>query len=48
MEQGNPGGPMNPNKIEEAIHQVHAGDREAFSTIIKEYEKRFTRIATIS
>ncbi|WP_256706929.1 RNA polymerase sigma factor [Paenibacillus sp. FSL R7-0337] len=40
MEQGNPGGPPESKKIEEAIHQVHAGDRQAFTTIITEYERK--------
>ena len=40
MEQGNPGGPPESKKIEEAIHQVHAGDRQAFTIIIKEYERK--------
>ncbi|MFC6653465.1 RNA polymerase sigma factor [Paenibacillus rhizoplanae] len=40
MEQGNPGGPPESKKIEEAIHQVHAGDRQAFTTVITEYERK--------
>ncbi|OMF92469.1 RNA polymerase subunit sigma [Paenibacillus sp. FSL R7-0337] len=40
LEQGNPGGPPESKKIEEAIHQVHAGDRQAFTTIITEYERK--------
>lgn len=40
MELGNPGGPLNPNKIEEAIQKVHAGDRQAFTTIITAYERQ--------
>ncbi|MEK4848304.1 RNA polymerase sigma factor [Paenibacillus sp. FSL H7-0756] len=40
MEQGNPGGPPESKKIEEAIHKVHTGDRQAFTTIITEYERK--------
>uniref|UniRef100_UPI0040472EDB RNA polymerase sigma factor n=1 Tax=Paenibacillus sp. FSL H3-0469 TaxID=2954506 RepID=UPI0040472EDB len=40
LEQGNPGGPPESKKIEEAIHKVHTGDRQAFTTIITEYERK--------
>lgn len=40
LEQGNPGGQMNPNGMEEAIQRVHAGDRQAFTVIITAYERQ--------
>uniref|UniRef100_UPI00403FAE5D RNA polymerase sigma factor n=1 Tax=Paenibacillus sp. FSL K6-1096 TaxID=2921460 RepID=UPI00403FAE5D len=40
MELGNPGGPLNPIKMEEAIQEVQAGDRQAFTTIITAFERQ--------
>ncbi|QUL55601.1 sigma-70 family RNA polymerase sigma factor [Paenibacillus tritici] len=40
LEQGNPGGQVNPNRIEEAIHRVRAGERQAFTTLITAYERQ--------
>ncbi|WP_238654087.1 RNA polymerase sigma factor [Paenibacillus piscarius] len=40
LELGNPGGPLNPNKMEEAIQKVQAGDRQAFTIIITSYERQ--------
>ncbi|WP_019913671.1 RNA polymerase sigma factor [Paenibacillus sp. HW567] len=40
MEQRTPGGQVNPFVISEAIEQVKAGNREAFATIIRAFEKQ--------
>ncbi|MEK3688738.1 RNA polymerase sigma factor [Paenibacillus sp. FSL R10-2736] len=40
LEQGNPGGQVNPNMIEEAINKVRAGERQAFTTLITAYERQ--------
>ncbi|WP_054943734.1 RNA polymerase sigma factor [Paenibacillus ihuae] len=40
MEQGNPGGQVNPNMIEEAINKVCAGERQAFTMLITAYERQ--------
>lgn len=43
MEQGNPGGQVNPNMIEEAINKVRAGERQAFTMLITAYERQIYR-----
>ncbi|OMF21966.1 RNA polymerase subunit sigma [Paenibacillus sp. FSL H8-0259] len=40
LEQGNPGGQVNPNMIEEAIHKVRAGEKHAFTSVITAYERQ--------
>ncbi|WP_379133934.1 RNA polymerase sigma factor [Paenibacillus sp. sgz500958] len=40
MEQRNPGGQANPNLIEAAIHKVRQGERQAYATVIRAYEKQ--------
>lgn len=40
LEQGNPGGQVNPNMIEEAIDKVCAGEKHAFTSLITAYERQ--------
>ncbi|KWX87221.1 RNA polymerase subunit sigma [Paenibacillus riograndensis] len=40
MERRDPGAQASPTLVDEAINQVRAGDREAFATIIRAFERQ--------
>lgn len=43
MEHGNPGCQLDPNRIEESISKVLAGERQFFATLITAYERQIYR-----